>query len=73
MPKDETFRNITCESLTIKNFAGHNKVEIKSDAKGGYIFVYNVQGLDVIRIGMGNKGNGVVETRYSHNTLKDFI
>lgn len=25
--KDETFRNITCESLTIKNFAWRNKVE----------------------------------------------
>ena len=25
MPKDETFRNVTCESLTITNFAGRNK------------------------------------------------
>ena len=72
-PHDANFRNITCEGLTVKNFAGRNKVEIKSDAKGGHIFVYNARGLDVIRIGIDEYGNGVVETRQNDDVLKGGI
>lgn len=62
-PKDESFRHITCESLTIKNFAGGNKVEISTNHKGGYICVYNNLGQSVAYIGINvNTGDGLVET-----------
>lgn len=65
-PKDETFRHITCEKLTVKRPGRVSKIEVSVDTKGAYIDIYGRSNKPLIKLCMidTNIGSqeGIVET-----------
>ena len=61
-PKDETFRHITCEKLTVKRPGRQSRVEVSINNVGAYIAVYGRSATNpLIQLYIEETGIGVQE------------
>ena len=69
-PKDETFRHITCEHLTIVHPINRSKIDVSVDRLGAYIDVYNKHGHPVIKLSIKDDGAGSIQLVDAHGQIK---
>ncbi len=60
-PKDEIFRHVTCEHLTVVHPSNRSKIEVSIDNLGAYIDIFNKSGEPVIKLSVHQDGRGDIK------------